>query len=417
MGQPSVSDSAGKQDGGGIGPIVVTVVVCALLIGAAAGTSRLIFASEPEAQRESATRRTAALVETILVERSDYRPQLEVLGVVEPSRDIVLSPRVAGQIISMDEAFVPGGLVAEGQALLRIDPADFERLVTARQSALREVQAELAIEQGRQDVARQEFELLGEEISPEDRALVLREPQIESIRARLQAAEAELEQAKLDLERTTVRAPFDAQILSREVNVGSQVSPGEALGRLVGVDEYWVMASVPMRDLRWLRFAEDGEAGSRVRVRHDAAWAPGEHREGRLARLIGTVNEETRLARVLVTVPDPLARETDGPPMILGTLVELVIEGRPLEDVVRLDREYLRQDDTVWVMAGEELEIREAEVVFRDAQYAYIRSGLEAGEHIVTTSLATVTEGLPLRLAGEPEEEEGDAVARGEGSS
>lgn len=411
-----MSDSAGNEHRGGIGPIVVTVVVCALLIGAAAGTSRLIFASEPTAQRESATRRTPALVETILAERSDHRPQLEVLGLVEPARDIVLSPRVGGQIITMHEAFVPGGIISEGQELLRIDPADFERLVTARRSALREVQAELAIEQGRQEVARQEFELLGEEISPEDRSLVLREPQIESIRARLQAAEAELDQAKLDLERTTVRAPFDAQILTRQVNVGSQVSPGDALGRLVGVDEYWVMASVPLRDLRWLRFPAEGEAGSRVRVRHDAAWAPGEYREARLARLIGTVNQQTRLARVLVTVPDPLARETGGPPMILGTLVELVIEGRPLENVVRLGREHLRQDDTVWVMAGGELEIREAAVVFRDAQYAYIRSGVEAGEHIVTTSLATVTEGLPLRRPGESAEE-GDAVARGEGAS
>ena len=415
-----MSDNAGNDKrGGGWMTVVVTVAACAMLIGAAAGTSHLIFSTEPTAQRESATRRTAALVETIVAERSTYRPRLEVLGVVEPARNIVLSPRVSGQIIGMHEAFVPGGLVAEGQELLRIDPADFERALTAEQSALRQVKAELAIEQGRQDVARQEFELLGEEIGPEDRSLVLREPQIESIRARLQAAESDVEQARLDLDRTTVRAPFDAQILTREVNLGSQVSPGEPLGRLVGVDEYWVMASVPLRDLRWLRFPADDEPGSFARVRHDAAWTPDEYREARVARLIGTVNEETRLARVLVTVPDPLARETDGPPMILGTIVEVLIEGRPLEDVVRIDREYLRQGETVWVMAGDELEIREAEVVFRDAEHAYLSAGVEAGEHIVTTSLATVTDGLPLRRAGDRgDEADGEsAVARGAGPS
>jgi len=403
--QAPVSERASKDQNRGVVRILVTIVVCAFLIAGAAGTSHLIFESEPKAQSEGATRRSAALVETIVVQRGDYRPRLRVLGLVEPARDIVLSPRVSGQIIGLEPEFVPGGIVSEGQKLLQIDPTDFQRLLTARRSELRQVQAELAIEQGRQLVARQEFELLGEEIDPENRSLVLREPQIESIRARVQSAEAAVEQAQLDLDRSTVTAPFDAQILTRTVDVGSQVAPGDELARLVGVDEYWVMASVPLRDLRWLQFPSGDEQqnnqGSAVHVRHTTAWDTGVHREARLARLIGTVNQETRLARVLVTVDDPLARETDGPPLILGTIVELQIEARLLEGVVRLDREYLRQNDTVWVMEDGELRIRSAEVAFHDADHAFILSGLDAGEHVVTTSLATVTEGLPLRLADE----------------
>ncbi len=396
-----MSDSATTTKQRGVGRIVVSVVVCVVLIGAAAGASHLIFALEPKAQSESATRRSAALVETIQLTRGDYRPTLEVLGVVEPARDVVLSPRVSGEIVGMEAGFVPGGLVEGGQKLLQIDPIDFMRVVTARESEMRQVKAELAIEQGRQLVARQEFELLGEEVSTENQPLVLREPQIESIRARLQAAEAAVEQAQLDLDRTAVRAPFDAQILTRTVNLGSQVGPGDQLGRLVGVDEYWVMASVPLRDLRWLQFPRDGEETSNVRVRHVSAWGPDAFREGKLARLIGVVDQETRLARVLVTVPDPLGRTADGPPMILGTIVQLQMEARSLEDVIRLDREYLRMNDTVWVMVDDKLEIRETDVVFRDATHAYIRSGVAEGEAVVTTSLATVTNGLLLRRADE----------------
>jgi hypothetical protein len=109
------------------------------------------------------------------------------------------------------------------------------------------------------------------------------------------------------------------------------------------------------------------------------------------------VDERSRLARVLVTIPDPLARETDAPPMILGTIVELKVEGQPLTDVVRLDRDYLRQNNTVWVMVDGALDIRDVVVVFSDAEHAYVRSGVEEGEGIVTTSLATVTQGLALR--------------------
>ena len=381
--------------------IIASIGVCILLVGGAAGISLLIFASEPTAEREGATRRSAALVETIVATRGTYRPRLEVLGVVEPARDIVLSPRVSGQIISIDRSFVPGGLVTGGQELLRIDPADFERVLAVRRSELKQVEAELAIEQGRQQVARREFELLGEEIAPENRALVLREPQIASIRARRQVAEAAVEQAQLDLDRATLKAPFDAQILSRSVNVGSQIAPREPLGRLVGVDTYWVIASVPLRDLRWLQFPAGEEPGSRVRLRHTTAWDPGLFREARVSRLIGAVDDQTRLARVLVTVPDPLGRSTDGPAMILGTLVQLEIEARPLENVIRLDRDYLRQNDTVWVMDDGVLRIRQADVVVSDPEYAYIRRGVEDGEHVVTTNLATVTEGLALRRADE----------------
>lgn len=405
-----VSDSASSQRRRVV-RVVVSVVACLLLLGAAGGASYVIFATEPTAESEAATRRTAALVETVIAERGVYRPRLEVLGVVEPAQDVVLGPRVSGQVIAVAPRLVPGGVVRAGQELLRIDPADFERALTERLSELRQVEAELAIEEGRQQAARQEFELLGEEIDAENRALVLREPQIAMIRAQLLAAEAAVEQAQLDLDRATVTAPFDAQVLERTVDVGSQVAPGDQLARLVGVAEYWVIASVPLRNIRWLRFAQDDEAGSAVQIRHTTAWGPGVAREGEVARLIGAVDQQTRLARVLVTVPDPLGRESGEPPIILGTIVQLQIEGEPVEDVVRLERDLLRQSDTVWVKVDGALEIRPAEVVFRDAQYAYIRSGVEDGEEVVTTSLATVTEGLALRTEDEPAD--GDAGAGG----
>lgn len=386
--------------------IVLSVILCVLLIGGAGVATYVIYSTEPVAQSEGATRKSAALVEVTRVERGSFRPRLEVLGLVEPARELMLRPRVSGQIVRMDPGFLPGGLVEEGQELVGIDPADYEQALTMMRSEYRQVQAELAIEEGRQAVARQEFELLGEEIDDDNRSLVLREPQIEAIRARLDAAEAAVRQAELDLERTRVRVPFDAQVMSRGVNLGSQIGSSDEIAHLVGTEEYWVMASVPLRDLPWIRFDDTGEAGASVRVHHKAAWPAGVYREGTVSRLIGTVDNQSRLAKVLISIPDPIAKEAQGPRMILGTIVELEIEGEQIQDVVRLDRQYLRQNDTVWVKSDGQLDIRQAEVVYRDAEYAYIRSGLEAGDEVVTTSLATVSQGLALRLEGEPEEQD-----------
>lgn len=159
----------------------------------------------------------------------------------------------------------------------------------------------------------------------------------------------------------------------------------------------WIVATVPLRDLRWIRFAENGERGSKVILSNPAVWGPDVTRVGYVSKLIGTVDRETRLARVLVTMADPLSRQTDAPPLILGTLVEVQIDATPIEDVVRLDLNYLRENDRVWVMKDNKLDLRETTPVFRDSRYVYIRDGLEDGERIVITTLATVANGAPLR--------------------
>ena len=378
--------------------IVGNLVICLGILAAAGAAIVWINRTEPTAERITATRQSAALVETITVQRGTYAPRLVVLGTVQAAQDIVLSPRVGGQVIELSPKFVPGALLRKGEVLLRIDPADFENAVSIRQSELEQAQASLQIEQGRQNVARRELALLQGTIDETNRALVLRQPQLASIRAEVSAAEAAVERAKLDLERATVFAPFDAQILSRSVNVGSQVSPGDELAQLVGIKEYWISAAVPVRNLQWVRFGEtNDDEGSRVTIRNPDSWPPGAVRHGRVARMIGTLDQQTRLARILVTVPDPLGQASDGPPLILDTLIQTEIEGKPIREVVRIDRELIRDSDTVWVMKDNKLEIRETEIAFRDAEHAYVRQGLEDGDEVVVTTLATVAEGVGLR--------------------
>ena len=231
---------------------------------------------------------------------------------------------------------------------------------------------------------------------------MLREPQLKAAQASVESARAAVEQARLALQRTTIRAPFDAHILTRNANVGSQVAPGDNLGRLVGLDTYWVVATVPQSQLRWLTFAgQGGGEPSEVRVRNRTAWAEGEFRAGTLHRLVGALEDQTRLARVIITVPDPMGYRSAGvPPLMIGSFVEAHIEAQALTDVIRLNRDYVRENDTVWVMESGVLRIRDVDIVFRDATHAYIAGGLDEQTEVVTTNLATVADGAPLRLEG-----------------
>ncbi|MCA9129400.1 MAG: efflux RND transporter periplasmic adaptor subunit [Planctomycetales bacterium] len=377
--------------------VTFNTTACLAILAASAAGIWLVYRTEPTAQQIENKRKSAALVETLTVIRDTYSPSVVALGTVQPAQDIVLSPRVRGQVLTVSPSFVPGGMVRQGEILLQIDPADFENAVSIRKSELEQVEASWRIEEGRQKLAIQELQLLGDSIDEVNRALVLREPQAASIKSQLNAARAAVERAELDLERTRLNAPFDAQILSRTVDVGSQVQPGDNLGQLVGIQEYWVIVTVPVRNLRWVQFANDRHEGSLVTLHNPEAWGSQVIRQGRVANMIGALDEQTRLARVLVKVNDPLGRKSDVPPLILDTLIEARIIGIPIADVVRLKREYVHDSDSVWVMRDGKLEIRRTEVVHRDPEFAYIQNGLDSGDEVVITTLATVADGVMLR--------------------
>ncbi len=382
-----------------------SILLCAVIGVIATGLIILIYSTEPTAKRINAVKETPMLVQVIEVEKGAYRPQITAMGSVRPEKEIDLSPLVGGQIIAVSDSFSPGGYVRKGELLLQIDPADYEATVLERESALHQAQAELEMELGKQDVARQDYALMQQDLASINKSLVLREPQLNAAKARIEAAESALKRARLDLDRTRIVAPFDAHILSREVNLGSLVSPGSTLAKLVGVESYWVEAMVPLSTLNWIDFpAEVKGHGSPAQIRNRSVWADGISRSGTTDRLVGALESRTRLARILISIPDPLALDAQSegsPKLIVGSYVEASIEGKVIENVVRLDRDYLRKDDTTWVMEDGLLRIRSLDIVFRDQEYAYVREGLSQGDKIVVTNLSTVRDGASLRLQEE----------------
>lgn len=388
----------------------------AILLGGLAITV-LIFSTEPEAKTEGASIETAMLVDVIAVQQNTYEPTIVATGTVQPVEDVTLSPLVSGQVIRRDPSFTPGGFVKKNQVLLQIDPSDYRNTLELRKSQLMQSQSTLETEMGRQQIAEKDLQLITNDslfganpLSEEERQLVLRKPQLNAVKATIGGSKAAVDQARLDLSRTTIRAPFDAHILSQNVTEGSQVAPGDNLGRIVGTDFYWVMATVPVSKLQWLSFPKgNSEKGSPVRIKNSTAWSSDAYREGYLDKQIGALDNQTRLARVLVKVADPLANKSnikEKPALMIGTFVEVEIQANPVAEVIRLSRDYVRSNETVWVMKEGKLEIREVDIVLNDDEYAYIRKGLADGEKVVITDLSTVSNGIGLRTASQTVEKE-----------
>ena len=387
------------------------VLPLAVLAGAGAGVYALM-SSEPATERAQERAEPARLVETVTVDRRDRTAVVQAWGEVIPANAVEVAPRVGGEVVTTAEALEPGGRVDQGQVLARIDDSDYQVALRQARTELAKARAALRIEQGNQKVAETEAELLNQELSAQERDLVLRQPQLQQARADVEAAQAAVEDARLDLRRTEIRAPFDAVVQSVSADVGSQVSAGATIARLIATDRYFVELAVPAAKLRWIAARQqDAGPGSKVELANPSVWGEGRTRTGEVVRVRPDLSEQGRMARILVEVTDPLDRE---PPMLVGSYLRGRIQGDRLDQVVALDRAYLRDDDSVWVMtAGDRLEIRAVEIAYRGPERVYVSVGLRTGERVVTSEIATPTNGMKLRTRGDDARPDGDDTGSG----
>lgn len=354
----------------------------------------------PQAKPHTITR-NATLVAVRAVDYSSQKTLISGMGTVAAACNVELKPQVSGEIISLNPNLVPGGHFKKGETLLKIDPTDYRLTVRERAADVAKAESDLQLEQGNQLIAKKEYTLLGETVSDQERALMLRRPQLENLQATLEAARAKFDKAQVDLGRTEIKAPFNAVIQSREVNLGTRVSESSALATLVDTDAYWVEVCVPVSQLRWIQIPQTGkDPGALVRIYDTAAWGDKVFRQGRVIRLKSDLESQGRMARLLIQVEDPLSLEPgqDQPRMLIGSYVRVEIQGNAVASAAAIQREFIRNGNSVWVMTPEgNLAIRPVEIAFRGAEQLLVTGGITSGEQLIITDIAAPVEGMSLR--------------------
>ena len=388
----------GKQ--GTVSRNIIRVVICLLLIAAGIAGARFLIATKPKVSKRP-PEKMAPLVRTEVLQSENYIFSIPAMGTVIPAREVGLEVPVSGEIIYLHPEFTEGGMLAKGMKILEIDPKDYELAVQQKRKALADAEYAYKLEQGHQDVARQEWSLLyGDKALKEGESdLALRKPHLEKVKVEIEAARAELEQAEINLNRTTLTAPFNVLVLNTHVELGSQVSSQERLADLVGTDAYWVQVSVPVERLKWIQIPNgDQEAGSEVKIfyREDNL------KTGKVIRLLPDLSKEGRMARLLIELRDPLGLLVKGekPPMLLiGEYVRVAIEGEELHNVFRVPRSALRNDKEVWIVDEEKkLAIRSVKTIWRDEQSVVIQDGFKSGELLVISDIAAPVAGMDIRI-------------------
>jgi len=394
--------------------ILRLLVPLAILVAALFGARALLANPEtPDRAAERAPQATA--VETMAVSLERRRSLVVAYGTVQPRRRITLRPEVGGRIVDLHPDLIAGGRLAAGETLLKIDPREYEYRVQEQEAAVVRAEFELTVEEGRGAVARREWELLEDSVERTalGERLARREPHLEEKQAAVAAARSRLAQARLDLERTELRVPFNAMVLDESVEAGQLVNAQTSVSTLIGTDAFHVRVSIPVDRLELVSLpGPDGTGGSRVRVLHDSG-SPGiAALEGRVVRLLGDVDPAGRMARILVEVRDPLQSRTEATadpeavrlaPLLVGEFVRVEIEGPPRPGLAALPRRAVREGGRVWVMNAEgALEIRPVTVAWgTDTEVVVSSEGLADGDRVVITPLAAPIPGMPLADVGE----------------
>lgn len=389
------------------------------VIVAGAGVAFWLMETGPQAKPKARVRNTT-LVEYTTVNYGPQQTMITGMGTVAAARTVELKPQVTGSITELSAELIPGGHFKEGETLLKIDPADYRLAVKKLTTDVAKAESDLQLEQGNQLIAQKEYKLLNEMVSDTEKALILRRPQLENLRATLESAQAGLEQARVDLARTEIKAPFNAVVLSRAVDIGTRADESTVLATLVGTDACWVTVSIPVDQLRWINIPQkQGEEGSLVRIYDSGAWGDGVFREGRVIRLEAGLEEQGRMARLLVQVEDPLSLKPDSaglPRMLIGQYVRVEIQGQGMASAAAINREFIRNGNSVWIMDGDgNLAIRPVEIAFKGTDQLLITGGIAAGEQLITTDIAAPVAGMSLKAVDDTASQMATKEAVGQG--
>ena len=331
-----------------------------------------------------------------VITKKDISLKILTNGEVKPLNEINLISQVSGQIVEAADEFVDGGIIKAGSPLVWIDDRDYKLAVISAESRVAQASKLLEREIAESELAKNDWEELGlGEASP----LTLRIPQLKEAEAAEKAALADLEKAKLNLERTVVKLPFQGIIRQKKTGVGQFVGTGSILATAFSTEE--VLIALPLTDTELsylglpLAYEEERPfSGPKVSFyslvsNKNSEW------EGRIVRTAGSIDPLTRLVYVYAEVINPYQQS---PPLAIGMFVDAVIDGKTIKNGFLVPNSAINNNSNIYVInTNDNLEIRKIEVLGTENDYVIIKGEISEGERVVVSPLNNAKDGMALK--------------------
>ena len=366
---------------------ILSFFIMTIIVIAVVAISIYWIKNRPRATR-TPVKILAPLVTAVKIDTITHNIKISALGKITPVQNVDLSAQVNGEIIDVIDELIPGVELKKGDLIAQINPIDFELFLRQKKADLAKAEFELELELGQVAVAKREYELLGETISKENRALILREPHLRSAQAKVDSAKATVDLAKLNLDRTKIVSPFNAIVKTRFVSVGMQIRSGSKIVTLVGSDRYWIETTLASNDIKWINF---GKNASIVEIN--------KNHHGVVKTIMSDVEQNGRMARVVIEVKNPLNNDK-GTPLLLNDIVAVTISGKSIDNVIKIPRSTLHNGNSIWFLSSENrLKIVKVVPVWTQKDAIYIPDNIISKDYkLITSSIPTPVDGMSLRI-------------------
>ena len=361
-----------------------------------AGIITWLMINNREAPAKKAQEEKTRSVTAVAAQPQTLHIPLATQGVVEPRTRIRLLPEVNGKITSTSPDWVNGGFFRKGDVMLSIEDHSYQNQLSKARASLAQAQSALTQEKALAYVAEKEWQQ--RDNKPENAAsrdLALRKPQLEAARQQVASAQADVASAKKVLAKTRIRAPFDGIVSQKAADIGQVVSPGQLLAEFSAID--WVEIRVPLTERQRALLDLPGLTDNKPVEAH-VTYVTGDTRKtftGQLVRTEAMLDEMTKVLYGVIRISDPYGLATDRSAILpIGAFVEVDVISRELKGVIKIHQRLLRSGNRVWVADSQNrLQQRPVELLPVRGETVYIASGLQAGDHIITSSIVDAHEG------------------------
>ncbi len=373
------------------------LVVAILLFGFFGAMGLSMFKEEPQATERKTY---APLVKILPSKIEDKTLLIQGNGTIVPRIRINIIPQVGGRVVYAHPELRAGGRFKSGEVLLEIERIDYQLAVTRNKAEVAAAKKKFEVETAQATVSQQEWFTLhpDEKIPP----IVARQPQIAEARANIKAAEAQLQQATLNLKRTRIRMPFDGRVVQSSVDVGEVMVANQSVGIVFSDEILEIPIPLELDDLAWIKAPERGDntKGSEAIVKISMAGTTYEL-PARVDRIESELDNLSRMVRVVVKllsddIPAPLKNK-----VIPGLFVNVAIKAKQLSAISIIPKSALHTNDILWIANDELLHFIKPKIVYQSDSELYIE-GLPNGTSIITSQLEVVTDGMQIRTQHKP---------------
>ncbi len=391
-------------------------------------------------------------VRVITAQKTDLVPFVRGYGAVSPARSWNALAQVSGRIVYVHPDFRQGAILPKGTEIIRISPRDYELAVKQARANIRAAEAKLteldvsaqntraslAIERESLNLKEKDFtrkeelaargtisasnldnerrDLLAQRkrVLELENALKLIPVQADALKQTKAVNLAQLETAKLNLERTHIRLPFLARISKVNVAITQFAGVGQSLGQADGLKTAEINVQIPQSHIHRFTIAiskndkERGISGNTLAnwTKKHGVYAvislgPGGKRlewKGKLSRISDLVDPKTRTLGAIVTVENSYGKAAPGtkPPLVKGMFVTVELRAEPLHDKILLPRANIREGKVYIRNKKGRLEIRPVRTGLVQGALVVIEKGINAGDEIVVSDLSPAIPGMLL---------------------